>query len=360
MPARLSQDYKVEIIFLYGQHRSENDAYRKTANHFNRSHAGSSISHMTVQRLVCKFKNTGTVNLESHAQRRRSATNENNTIDVLAQMNVDPHLSIRTVAERIGVSQTSVFKMLHAEDFHPYKPFITQDLHAEDHDIRAEYCEIMLASIIISDTYHNNIIFSDEACFYLNGGINRHNCHYWSSTNPHWKMPLKIQGDPHVMVWCGLSSTRIYGPYFLTGNVDGPKYLQMLQTQFYPDLQRFIPPGDLQNIIFQQDGAPPHYSTIVRQWLDEKFHNHWIGRRGPVNWPARSPDLTPLDFFLWGYLKSKIFSSKPTTIAILKEMIAAECASITAEILANVISNWKKRCQKCIDVGGDIFEHLPL
>uniref|UniRef100_A0AAX7UMF9 Uncharacterized protein n=1 Tax=Astatotilapia calliptera TaxID=8154 RepID=A0AAX7UMF9_ASTCA len=49
---------------------------------------------------------------------------------------------------------------------------------------------------------------------------------------------------------------------------------------------------------FQQDGAPPHYGCQVRAFLDEQFPGKWIGRRGPVEWPPRSPDLTPLDFYL--------------------------------------------------------------
>ena len=54
------------------------------------------------------------------------------------------------------------------------------------------------------------------------------------------------------------------------------------------------------------------------KWLDEHFPDRWIGRRGFVEWPARSPDLTPLDFFLWGVLKNQVFSDKPKTLNDLK------------------------------------------
>lgn len=52
-----------------------------------------------------------------------------------------------------------------------------------------------------------------------------------------------------------------------------------------------------QELWFQHDGAPPHFARQARTTLNEIFGNRWIGRDGPVNWPARSPDLTPLDFF---------------------------------------------------------------
>ncbi|GBO08525.1 hypothetical protein AVEN_145906-1 [Araneus ventricosus] len=55
-----------------------------------------------------------------------------------------------------------------------------------------------------------------------------------------------------------------------------------------------------QIIWFQQDGAPAHFNRNVRNHPDVIFDKQWIGRGGPVQWPARSPDLSCLDFFLWG------------------------------------------------------------
>ena len=60
---------------------------------------------------------------------------------------------------------------------------------------------------------------------------------------------------------------------------------------------------------FQEDGAPAHTSENVRQYLDHTFPNIWIGRYGPVPWPARSSDLTPSDFYLYGHMKSLIYET---------------------------------------------------
>jgi len=57
------------------------------------------------------------------------------------------------------------------------------------------------------------------------------------------------------------------------------------------------------NMWFQQNDHPAHIAKATRMLLNKKFGNHWIGLRGPQEWPSRLPDLTPLDFFLWGYLK---------------------------------------------------------
>ena len=60
--------------------------------------------------------------------------------------------------------------------------------------------------------------------------------------------------------------------------------------------------------IFQYDGAAPHYAVSVHNILAKKIdENHVIGRVFGVPWPARSPDLSPVDYYLWGALKARVF-----------------------------------------------------
>jgi len=115
--------------------------------------------------------------------------------------------------------------------------------------------------------------------------------------------------------------------------------------KFFPWLQTFITrklPGHVGTvrctsekfqlwIIFQQDGAPPHWGSDVCQFLDATFPNGWIGRDGPTPWPPRPPDITPLDFFLWGYVKDKVFSTQ-----IWRQEITDAFATITEDMLENM------------------------
>jgi len=71
-----------------------------------------------------------------------------------------------------------------------------------------------------------------------------------------------------------------------------------------------------------------------------------------------SPDLTPLDFFLWGYVKKKVFCTVPTTKEEMKERIRAACASITPDMLLSVRRSFTERLLKCLEVHGMLFEHL--
>ena len=89
---------------------------------------------------------------------------------------------------------------------------------------------------------------------------------------------------------------QIIGPFiFAETTITANIYLDMLKHDVVPQLEEFQP-----RVVFQQDGAPPHWGMIVRDFLNETFPNRWIGRNGPTPWPPRSPDITPLDFFLWG------------------------------------------------------------
>ena len=90
-----------------------------------------------------------------------------------------------------------------------------------------------------------------------------------------------------------------------------------------------------------------------------------MSKSGDLDWPPRSPDLTPPDFFLWGYLKPKVYVNKPRTVEELKDNIGEEITAIPAEMLAKTMENAAKRAQNDINArSGDlrdiIFKNIIL
>ncbi|GFV76750.1 uncharacterized protein TNCV_4729701 [Trichonephila clavipes] len=77
--------------------------------------------------------------------------------------------------------------------------------------------------------------------------------------------------------------------------------------------------------------------------LKDTFGDRLISRFGPVNWPPRSCDLTPLDYFLWGYVKSLVYADTPQTLDHLKDNIRRVIADIRPQMLEKVIENWTSR-----------------
>ncbi|GFU04094.1 transposable element Tc3 transposase [Trichonephila clavipes] len=94
---------------------------------------------------------------------------------------------------------------------------------------------------------------------------------------------------------------------------------------------------------FQQDGATCHTARATIDLLKDTFGDRLISRFGPVNWPPRSCDLTPLDYFLWGYVKSLVYADKPQTLDHLEDNIRRVIADIRLQMLEKVIENWTSR-----------------
>ena len=121
-----------------------------------------------------------------------------------------------------------------------------------------------------------------------------------------------------------------------------------------------VPLGIRRRMWYQHDGAPPHFAGPVRALLTNPFGNRWIGRGGPVSWPARSPDLIPLDFFIWGYMKNHVYSSSFDLKRELIQRIHAAATKIqnTPYIFQPTRYSLLRRYRFCNEVNCGHFEHL--
>ncbi|GFT41845.1 hypothetical protein TNCV_1667061 [Trichonephila clavipes] len=180
--------------------------------------------------------------------------------------------------------------------------------------------------------------FSDEAHFWLNGYVNKQNCRIWSEANPQVYVETPLHPEK-LTVWCALwaggiiglvtsllrtstsrgvgffvdptptrasctiryrYSFKRYSSYFFKNDeghnvtVNGDRYRAMITNFFIPELNNH----DVQELWFQQDGATCHTARATIDLLKDTFGDRLISRFGPVNWPPRSCDLTPLDYFL--------------------------------------------------------------
>ncbi|GFW13078.1 uncharacterized protein TNCV_3330101 [Trichonephila clavipes] len=113
----------------------------------------------------------------------------------------------------------------------------------------------------------------------------------------------------------------------------------MITNFFIPELNNH----DVQELWFQQDGATCHTARATIDLLKDTFGDRLISRFGPVNWPPIYCDLTPLDYFLWGYVKSLVYADKPQTLDHLEDNIRRVIADIRPQMLEKVIENWTSR-----------------
>lgn len=227
----------------------------------------------------------------------RNIQNIDRVRDAVAQ---DPRRSLRKQASFLQLHKSSVFRILKKDlKLHPFKTQKVQELKETDYPIRLTFANQMLERF---DNF-SRIFFSDEAHFHLHGYVNKQNSRYWSHENPREKHQTPLH-SPKVTVWAAISSRGIIGPYFfennngLTVTVNSNRYAAMIRDFFGPALQAFDDFND--QWWFQQDGATSHTSNTAIEAVRELFPDRLISRRGDINWPPRSPDLAPNDFFFVG------------------------------------------------------------
>ena len=115
---------------------------------------------------------------------------------------------------------------------------------------------------------------------------------------------------------------------------------------------------DIENTWFQQDGATAHTARVSIVAVRRLFGNRVISRNGDIAWPPRSPDLSVCDFYLWGYLKSVVYNTCPTTLAQLRRRITEEIAAIKPDTLLRAMRNFQDQLPELAECIGQDGHHL--
>jgi len=279
--------------------------------------------------------------------------------DVLVRISENPHLSTRRLTAATRISQPSIWRILHRENLHPYHFTPVQNLLPRDLPVRLRFAQFLHEKQREDQHFFNKILFTDEATFTRRGIFNLKNHHLWDSENPRATRIRHFQHEFKVNIWCGVICDFLIGPFELPCNLNGPLYLNFLE-ETLNELLEDVPLNLRQNMWFMQDGAPPHYSLQVRNYLNRVFPHRWIGRGSEFPWPSRSPDLNPLDFSIWSQMKASVYKETANSREELLQKIqeAANEIKNRRDMLFKTRRSFRKRIEKCIEVEGGHFEQL--
>ncbi|KAJ8891592.1 hypothetical protein PR048_004120 [Dryococelus australis] len=171
-----------------------------------------------------------------------------------------PSTSTRQVAHAVRAGHMDVWRVVHEQLQHPYRR-----MKVEDYPQRSQFAR-----------------------------------HVWEENTraPFIWNYQELFGDN---VWCVTAGDSLIWPYMFLACLNGDRYVVFME-QVLPELLEDVPLGILQEMWLQHDSAPPHFSA------------HVLGL-----WPERSPDLTPLDFYLWDAVKCSVYE---TSIASLEDLVA--------------------------------------
>ena len=159
-------------------------------------------------------------------------------------------------------------------------------------------------------------------------------------------------------VWMGVINDNLIGPHFLPNTLNGKVYENFLREHVF-ELLEDVPLEIRRGMRYQHDGCPAHFRITVREWLNMNFPDRWIGRGGPIPWPARCPDLTPMDYYVWGYMKSLVYDVSPVpTVQELQRRIISAANEIIQNLTSSVVkSQLRKRMRLCVRNRGSHFEN---
>ena len=128
----------------------------------------------------------------------------------------------------------------------------------------------------------------------------------------------------------------------------------MLSSFLRPQLHQF----GQSEVWFQQDGATAHTSKLSMEVVTQMFPSHLICIQSDTWWPACSLDLATCDFFLWGYLKAKVYTHKPKTLDELKDAIRFVIAAIPPAMVEKIMLNFGEKFHKCTENDGKHLDDI--
>lgn len=296
------------------------------------------------------------------AGRQRTLQNVNIEEAVIQRVEVDQAVSTRQLAIEFGVSQATIWRIIHDAGFYPYHLQRVQALYDGDRHRRLDFCNWFLNQPGFGNTNFGwNVLFTDESEFTRNGINNFHNLHLYAFDNPHGIVESRHQQRFSVNVWGGIIGDYLLGPVFLPPRLDGRAYHRFLAHQL-PALLDDVPVATRQRMWFMHDGAPAHFSLLARNWLNQPNHygNRWIGRAGPATWPPRSPDMNPCDFFLWGFCNHLVYTRPVNDVEDLRQRIIDAFQTIRdrPNLRHRVNESLYRRVRACVDANGGHFEQL--
>lgn len=358
---------RVELVKLYYRNnRSCKVALRAFRDEHNLSRVSEPCSSRTLTRIVEKFEKTGSLLDKLRSGRPQTSQRKSEMVSqalgLISRRTRHGESSLREISALTGVARSTVHMLVrNVLALHPYRIRRLHRLTRPDFHSRMVFAGKCLSQMSVDQEWIRQVMWTDEAHFHLHGSVNTHNCVIWSKEAPRVIAERRLH-DSYITVWCGFTADTIIGPYFfeeatISGfkrvTVTGRRYADMLKNFVIPTL---VDRGILSTVVFQQDGAPAHTHAEVLSILRRTFKHRVISRGFEFEWPSRSPDLSPLDFWLWGYLKSRIYLNAPETIDQLKASIRSEIINIRPDQLQSAVGSFWNRVRAALQNNGGHVE----
>ena len=207
---------RVTMVRLFSKHENLHEVQRQCKHYLNTSLPALT----TITSVNQRFKETESVADLPRTGRPATVLIEEKLEEIQHMVDSYPRLSIRQGFGQAGISKSRYHSAMQKLQLKFYHPTLIVDLNEDDFDRRSQFCEMCPKKFNNNSHLVDHILWSDECKFNRNGTVNRHNCTYRSTENPHVKF-TEPNTEEGMMVWCGLSSNGFVGPLLFQRNSFG-------------------------------------------------------------------------------------------------------------------------------------------
>lgn len=334
----LSEDLRRIIV----EKREDGESYKQIGNALH-------ISKSTIQYVVKHFKETGRVaplkskgrprkltqrdlrRLHRHFRKNRQITAAD--LVVWAKENLTKTVSKSTMQRYVHRLHYGFYKA-------KKKPFLTALNKRNRLRWAREFQKWKTSN-------WDKVLWSDESTFrVVYGNVGGTIIRMKTEANNPECFSRGVQKASSLSVWGCMSASGVGRLHVYEGTIKASDYIRILETNLRPSRQKLFGNRPFR---FQQDNAKPHTAKITQAWFRTNHIN-------PLPWPARSPDLSPIEN-LWRYLKRKLNKRRPRTVDSLRQYLFEEWERIPVEKVKSLVESMPKRLNEVIKKKGDATKY---
>jgi len=271
--------------------------------------------------------------------------------DLATEIEANPTNSMRKTAKALNISEKSIRTAVRMLGAHSYVRRRRQLLTKKTKEARLARGKKLLNFLKKKDS-STVLVFSDKKNWTVDQSRNARNDRYLAYSVEEVP-PINQTKHPASAMMLGVvaSDGRRMPPFWFPKGlrVGSKEYLDVLKSAVKPWLDANYPDG---NYVWQQDGAPGHKAIVAQNWCKEHLAQFW-----PSDWwPPSSPDLSPLDYGIWGYVESKACATPHASVEALKSSIEKEWTDMSMDYVIKVCKAFRPRLEAMIEAEGGHFE----
>lgn len=308
-----------------------------------------------VYSTIRRLRETGSLEDRLRSGRPRTVRTKKRIRRIRAKIRRNPGRSQRKLAAEEGTSRRSIQRILKDDlKLIPYKKRLRHGLSEKQREERVKRSKKLLKRY--GQKAVKKIIFSDEKLFITETKLNAQNDRIYGLAiedipEQLWTVS-SFQNKNAVMVWGAIGyEGKIPLKFVEKGVKINKEYYrhEILESGLKPNVPSIYPDGQW---TFQQDSAPAHKAKVVQEWLRCNCPDFIDIEQ----WPASSPDLNPLDYFVWGTLEAKVNATYHRSIDSLKKKLIEEWHKLPMKQIRAAIDCWRRRLERVVEHSGGRFE----